>query len=77
MYLGKDKTRIEKFCSLLAQLEYVHQVNDWHSKGVPLKDHVYVPAVHPLTGVEFCEHEDEGHVFKVFSFFQMQHCVHF
>ena len=69
MYLGKDEIRIEKFLSVLAQLEYTHQVNDWHSKGVPFKDHLYVPEVHPLTGVEFCEREDEGHVFKVFSFF--------
>ena len=69
MYLGKDEIRIEKFRSVLAHLEYTHQVNDWHSKGVPFKDHLYVPKVHPLTGVEFCECEDEGYVFKVFSFF--------
>ena len=33
--------------------------------GVPFKDHLHVPEVHPLTGVLFCEREDEGHVFKV------------
>ena len=26
---------------------------------------MYVPEVHPVTGFEFCEREDEGHVFKV------------
>ena len=33
--------------------------------GVPFKDHLHVSEVHPLTGVLFCEREDEGHVFKV------------
>ena len=37
----------------------------WHAKGIPFKHHVYVPEVHPTTGIEFCEREDEGHVFKV------------
>ena len=69
MYSGKDETRVEKFRSVLAQLEYRYQVNDWHSKGIPFKDHLYVPEVHPLTGAEFCEREDEGHAFKVFSIF--------
>lgn len=32
---------------------------------VPFKDHLYVPEVHPVTGMQFCEREDEGHVFKV------------
>ena len=41
----------------------------WHSKGIPFKDHLYVPEVHPLTGAEFCEREDESHVFKVFLYF--------
>ena len=35
--------------------------DDWHSKGVPFKDHLYVAEVHTLTGIEFCECEDEGH----------------
>ena len=26
---------------------------------------MYVPEVHPVTGIEFCEWEDEGHIFKV------------
>ena len=48
---------------------YRYQVNDWHSKGIPFKDHLYVSEVHPLTGAEFCEREYEGHAFKVFSIF--------
>ena len=65
MYSGKDETRVEKLRSILAQLDYCYQINDWHSKGVPFKYHLYMPKVHPLTGVEFYECEDEAHVFKV------------
>ena len=50
--------------AILAQREYTNIVNEWHRKGVPFKDHLYVPEIHPNTGVEFCEREDEGHVFK-------------
>jgi len=32
----------------------------WNSKGVPFKDHLYVPEVHPVTGLGFCEREDEA-----------------
>ena len=51
--------------SIMAQLEYTYQINTWHTKGVPFKHHVYVPEIHPTTGIEFCEREDEGHAFKV------------
>ena len=66
--LGKKETTVEKLRSIMAQLEYSHQINAWHVKGVPFKYHVYVPEVHPVTGIEFCEREDEGHVLKVGSF---------
>ena len=39
----------------------------WVSKGVPFNNHLYMPEAHPITGLEFCEREDEGHVFKVSS----------
>ena len=64
--VGKDETRVEKLRSILAQIEYRHQINLWCSKGVPFNKHLYVPEVHPSTGMKFCEREDEGHVFKVF-----------
>ena len=63
--IGKDETKVEKLRSILAQLEYAHSVNLLHSKGAHFKDHLYVPEVHPITGIEFCEREDEGHIFKV------------
>ena len=39
-------------------------IKEWDHKGVNFSQHLYVPEVHPLTGVGFCEMED-GHVFKV------------
>lgn len=62
---GKDEGKLEKLRSILAQLEYQYQVNYWESKGVPFKSHLYVPEIHPVTGMEFCEREDEAHVLKV------------
>ena len=29
---------------------------------------MYVPEVHPITGYEFCEREDKGHILKVNKF---------
>ena len=49
----------------MAQLEYIHQINLFHSQGIPFKDHLYVPEIHPITGVKFCEREDDGLLFKV------------
>jgi len=62
--IGKDETKAEKLRSIL---EYAHYVNLFHSKGANFKDHLYVPEIHPITGVEFCEREDEGHIFKVYA----------
>ena len=63
--VGKDKSKVEKLRSILAQLEYKYQINLWQSKGVPFKNHLYVPEVHPVTGLDFCEREDEAHALKV------------
>ena len=51
--------------SILAQFECTFQVCDWDRKGVPFEVHFYVPEVHPITGAEFHEREDDAHVFKV------------
>ena len=63
--LGIDESKLEKVCSIMAQLEYRYQVNTWDAKGIPFKKHLYVPEVHLETGKPFCEREYEGHVFKV------------
>ena len=61
----KTETLTEMLRAILAQREFTYIVNEWHRKGVPFKDHLYVSEIHPDTGVEFCEQEDKGHVFKI------------
>ena len=39
-------------------------MKEWDHKGVNFSQHLYVPEVHPITGVGFCEMKD-GHVLKV------------
>ena len=51
--------------SILAQFDYTNLVLEWTSKGVPFQTHLYVPEVHPVTKMAFCEREDEAHVLKV------------
>ena len=63
--LGMSETVCDMARSILAQLEFVFQIKQWESKGVPFSCHLYVPERHPITGCIFCEREDEGHVFKV------------
>lgn len=65
IHAGKSETKGDKLRSILAQLEYVYQIDYWESQGVPFRSHVHVPECHPITGTLFCEREDEGHVFKV------------
>lgn len=62
---GKTETKVEKLRSIMAQLEYTYQINQFSLKGVPFNEHLYVPEIHPSTKVGFCEREDEAHVFKV------------
>ena len=63
--------------SILAQMEYSYRVCYYHDeKGVPFRTHLYVPETHPDTGQGFCEREDEGNVFKVYTDFVLQ-CLHF
>ena len=63
--VGKSETPLEMLKSILAQLEFQYEILEWEKKGIPFCSHVYVPEVHPLTGVPFHEREDEAHVFKV------------
>ena len=62
---GKTETIEDQLRSILAQLEFTHQIFEFESQGVPFRTHLYVPEVHPLTGTSFCEREDEAHVLKV------------
>jgi hypothetical protein len=64
-YLGKDEGMTDQMRSILAQFDFTNLVLEWTSKGVT---HLYVPEVHPVTKITFCEREDEAHVLKVFFF---------
>lgn len=77
VYADKTESRTDMLRSILAQLDFTYQVNLWQSKGVPFKDHLYVPEIHPDTGMEFCEREDEGHVFKVCHLFVWVYAYNF
>jgi len=52
VYPGKDETKTEK---LRSQLEYKHQIETFNEQGVPFKQHLYVPEIHPITQTGFCE----------------------
>ena len=58
--------------SILAQLEFQYEILEWEKKGIPFHSHVYVPEVHPLTGVPFHEREDGAHLFKVLYLYKMK-----
>ena len=64
-HIEEDETRPQQLRSILAQLEFRFQVCQWEDNGVPFRQHIYVPEIHPITGGKFHEREDEGHVFKV------------
>ena len=58
-------THADKLRSIIAQLDYSYQVCDYDKKGVPFCTYMYVPEVHPITGNEYHEREDDAHVLKV------------
>jgi len=41
---GKDEKQVDKLRFILVQLDYKHQIDLWHSKGIPVKDHLYAVA---------------------------------
>lgn len=59
------ETHADKLRSILSQLEYSHQVVKYDEAGVPFRMFMYVPEVHPITGNEYHEREDDAHVLKV------------
>ena len=51
--------------SILSQYEYIYQVCKFDNEGIPFRTHLYVPEIHPVSQMPFCEREDEAHVLKV------------
>ena len=64
-----DETHADKLRSILAQREYTYQVLKYEEMGIPFRTHIYVPEIHPVSGMENHEREDDAHVLKV-NFFQ-------
>ena len=62
------ETHGDKLRSILAQLEYTYQVLWYDKNGIPFRTDMYVPEIHPITGCEYHEREDDAHVLKVISF---------
>ena len=48
----EEESDIDMPKSILAQLEYQYQVCTWDSKGIPFCTYLYVPEVHPITGMK-------------------------
>ena len=59
---SQPEKKVEQLRSISAQLEYIYHVRSWVEKGVPFRTFVYVPEIHPVTGIPLHEREDEGHV---------------
>lgn len=51
--------------SILSQMEFTSEVCKADNAGIPFCTHTYVPEVDPITGCEFHEREDHGHLLKV------------
>ena len=60
-----EESEIDIMCSILAHMEFTYVVRQYDDHGVPFQTHLFVPEVHPDTGMMFLEREDEGHVLKV------------
>ena len=57
-----NKTKEDKLRSILAQLEFQYHVLKYKKRRVPFRTHLYVPEVHPLSGQEYHEQEDDARV---------------
>ena len=70
-----SETHQDKLRSILAQLEFSHQVVEYDKAGVPFRTHIY--EIHPITGSEYHEREDDAHVNKVIrlSLFRCHECI--
>ncbi len=64
-FRGKEEDTADKLRSILAQFEFTAKIKKFVADGVPFDNHLHIPEVHPLTGILFCQREDEGHLFKV------------
>ena len=66
--LGQLEDEAGMMPSILAQLDFSHEICRWDRSGVPFRQHMYVPENHPQTSERFDDREDEPRVLKVFTF---------
>ena len=62
---SETETLGEQLKSIIAQMEYKHEVMSYDKNGIPFKSHLYVPETDSVTNMEFQEREDHNHVLKV------------
>lgn len=76
LFLDQPENMTDQMKSILAQMEFTHEILSWESKGVQFCTYLYVPEVHPETHTVFCECEDEAHVLKVYKFLlKLMNCL--
>ena len=66
-YTGMSETSVDELHSILAKLDYTYHFCEWTRQGVPFCTHAYVPETDPITGDEFHEREDHGHLLKALA----------
>ena len=66
IHTGMSESPVDELRSILAQLHYTYHIREWNRQGVPFCTHAYVPETDPITGEEFHEREDHGHLLQVY-----------
>ena len=47
LFLDQPENMTDQMKSILAQMEFTHEILSWESKGVQFCTYLYVPEVHP------------------------------
>lgn len=61
---GIPESYVDMLRTLVATFHYKQTVNDFTAQGINFQHHVYVPEVDVITGEEFHERADHGHLLK-------------
>jgi len=64
---GQTEKFEDQLRSVLAQYQFVYEINKYEAKGVMFKTYMYVPEENVHTRQIFYEREDEAHLIKVHS----------
>ncbi len=61
---GTPESYIDRLRTLVATFHYKQTLQEYCSKGVDFAHHLYVPEIDSITGNEFHERADHGHLLK-------------